>query len=614
MTPTGGILINYLYYLMMLKMYSVIDKGLYVWRKNHMNKSLITRLLAAALAVSASVYANSNDTNKTFLMPRSHGVNLAMEYANWSDTLHRKGDDRFGGNVQLSWFYRASTNDTELGKYFGIRNQNPIHFRYDNAPATAAAITGPTSNPTGNYPSAVKNHLELGYLLHSPLNLGTAESIATICLKPEQTSYGFVLDYHQNLEKLLDGLYFKIAVPIVYVKNDMHVSGAYCDGGDETQAKNLLNYLNGTYENPNVQAKLENALLGCSDSETGVADVYLKLGYDFVHDECYHAGINIGLTIPTGNEPKGKKVFEAIVGNGGHFGFGAGLDGAIKIWGEDNHTLRVVAAVDYRYLFEACEKRTLSIAGACDNECVTATCKNSKPVAGEGCKTTCNPCGTRSDVAITRALDTDMTRDCGTSCDTSDSCKTTASSCCGRNWSQYYLLGKVAGANTALIPAANILTQAVDVTPGSQIDAILALNYRCCGFLVDLGYDLFYREKESVKYKGTIPAGYYVAARNYTTAGAFRAPDAAGANGDAEIPTAAAPTAINKALELSNATVSTGPAATPSQLTHKVFASLGYRFEDMDTPVTLGLGGGYEFADRKALECWEIWLKAGINF
>ena len=278
-----------------------------------MNKSYLSRLLAAALAVTATVYADTNSTNKTFLMPRSHGVNLAMDYASWSDTLHTKGNDLFGGNVQLSWFYRASTNEKELGKYFGIRNKNIVHLRHEAA---------------SENPSTVNNDLEFGYLIHKKAATAVANSEATVCLKPEQTSYGFVLDYHQNLEKLLDGLYFKIAIPIVYVKNSMHVTVSKCSDGDETQVKNLADYLKGNFEDTasanNKQSKLTAAILGCSDSETGVADIPLKLGYDFVREEDYHAGINIGLTIPTGNEAKGVKLFEAIVGNGGHFGFGAG--------------------------------------------------------------------------------------------------------------------------------------------------------------------------------------------------------------------------------------------------------------------------------------------------
>lgn len=566
-----------------------------------MNKSLLTRFLAAALTVTAAVHADSGTTNKTFMMPRSHGVNLAMEYASWSDTLHNKGNDLFGGNVQLSFFYRASTNDKELGKYFGIRNGNKVALRFDAA---------------ANTPSTVNNDLDLGYLLHAAVGGKEDSTNVTVCLKPEQTSYGFVLDYHQNLEKLLDGLYFKIAVPIVYVKNNMHVTVSQCDTANAANAKDLKEYLAGTYENttdPNKQAKLTNALLGCSDSETGVADIPLKLGYDFVREEDYHAGINIGLTIPTGNEPKGTKVFEAIVGNGGHFGFGAGLDGSVKLWGEDNHTLRLVAAIDYRYLFESCEKRTLSIAGDCDDKCNTSTCKNPSPVAGSNCETSCaTPCGTSCGTTARSATD-DATRSCDTDCKTDDSCKTPCKTKCGRNWSQYYLLGKD-GVTGALVPAANVLTQSVNVTPGSQVDALIKLDYRCSGFLVDLGYNLFYKEEESVKTKCSIPAGYYVAARNFDTAGRFDKPTNAGTPGSAELTSAAPATADNLGKELSSATVATGPATTPSQLTHKVFGALGYRFEDLDTPVTVGVGGGYEFADRKALECWEIWVKAGVNF
>ncbi len=594
-----------------------------------MNNAL-KKLLTAALAVSTTAFAD--DTNKTFLMPRSHGVNLAMKYASWSDTLRNKGDDRFGGNAQVTWFYSASTNEGDLGRYFGIRNTNQVHLRYggwgDLNPDTNAN-PDVTANRTNNRdtPSKVDNHLDLGYLIHdnSKKAVTGTNSEVMVKLEPEQTSYGFVLDYHQNLEKLLDGLYFNIQIPIVYVKNDMHMRVFKCQDAADGLAEDVLKYFMGEYEGTagNKQEKLKFAKMGCcSDSTTGVADVELMIGYDFVNDECYHAGINIGLVIPTGNEPEAHNAFEAIVGNGNHFGFGAGLDGAVKLWGEDNHTLKLVGAVNYRYLFESCQKRTLGIAGKCENECTTGKCESCTAVAcpkKETCKTSCP----KTTTCKSPEMSTELTRDgggcmpssCKTDCKTTTDCKT-KNECCSRNLGQYHLLGKVG--STELTPAANITTQSVDVTPGSQLDAVLALQYRACSFLVDLGYNLFYKDEESVKFKGCIPENYYVASRAWNTTETFVANKASALTGDVSPVRNHAEVADEKSdtepVKLTNAQITTKPAETPSQLTHKIFGSLGYRFEDLDTPVTLAVGGGYEFAPREALEKWEIWVKAGINF
>jgi hypothetical protein len=83
-------------------------------------KKLLKSLFLFALVFS-SVKAS---TNKTFLLPRSHGVNLAMEYTTWNELLQMKDDDRFGAHFQATVFYQDSTDDDDLGRYFGVRGKN----------------------------------------------------------------------------------------------------------------------------------------------------------------------------------------------------------------------------------------------------------------------------------------------------------------------------------------------------------------------------------------------------------------------------------------------------------------------------------------------------------
>lgn len=490
-----------------------------------MNKAL-KGLLVAMLAVSATVQAH---TNKTFLLPRSHGVNLPMEISTFCELVHRKDADKFGANFQAVGFYSGTTNEKETGEYFGIlKDKETFSLKY----AAAGADIGS------------KDNIDLGLFIHR--QAGAAADGASITLKPSSETWGVRFDYHQDLEKLLKGLYLKVVVPVVHVENDMGLKVESTVAANKTA---LENFLKGTLTEAavgaaNSQKKLTNALIDGKNSTTGVADIDVVLGYNFVQKEKYHAGINLGFTIPTGDDADGKHAFEAIAGNGDHWAFGAGLCGGARVWGDHDHNVKIKACANYRYLFEGTEKRTLGIRENKESEAY--------------------------------------------------------------NWSHYVLLADLTKGNadqSSLVPAANVTTLNCDVTPGSQLDAVVAVAYNNGGIAVDFGYNVFWKDDEEVKlkkdqFKDNVWA---VAARNYETdRGA--APGAGGT------------TALLLA-HVNAENLSTKVAETPSQVTHKIFASLGYIFKNWECPLMAGLGGGYEFAgSNAALEKWEIWLKLGVGF
>ncbi len=496
-----------------------------------MNK-ILKGLLVAALAISANVQAH---TNKTFLMPRSHGVNLPMELATFNEVANRTSEDQFGGNFQATVFYNATADEHETGEYFGIKGKSSFNLQYGQ------------QTPVDLNAGFIIHHA--GRATNTDANTANAD-YATISLDPEQAAWGVRLDYYQNLDKLLKGLYFKIALPIVHVENDMELGvKGLASASAAADVADIKNYFKGNLERAvntaNVnQAKLTNAKIDGQRDRTGVADIDLVLGYKFLNKENYHVALNLGLTIPTGNESEGEFVFEPMIGNGDHFGFGGGLDASARVWGDDCHNLKINVVANYRYLFENDEKRTLGI----------------KDVTG-------------------------YTND----------------------WSQYTLLAKSTPAanirTLQFIPAANITTQNVDVTPGSQLDAIFALAYNNGGFCADLGYNLFWKDEEEVEIKSDPFGGNYSIVNptlDPTTNGNFAPTNGAHAIGGAAL--------TSKNLDKS-------VAETPSQVTHKIYGSLGYIFREWECPVMFGLMGGYEFAgENSALEKWEIGGKIGVGF
>jgi hypothetical protein len=495
-----------------------------------MNK-MLKSLLVAALALSAAhVKADGSHTNKTYLNARAQGVNAPMAWSTFGELVKHKGDDRFGASVAVTGFWQRSVDGKEQGSYFLANNKSTVDLQFANPTGAASTVAD----------------LDGGYVVHvrgAGAGLGAALNVS---LDPRQEVYGARLDYHQDLRKLLKGLYLHAELPVVHVENNVRLNvNSTNTGVAETVAEYFAGDVVNAGDASNKQEALKYGKVNGKQSETGVADIDLSLGYNFVHTKKYSAGVAVALTVPTGNESKGVYLFEPIVGNGKHLGLGGDLHAGATVWSSGERDVRLCGALKYRYLFENKAVRTLGLKD--------------------------------------------------------------------RNLGQYLLLGQtpngaagVAGA--ALVPAANVTTMSVDVTPGSQLEGAVSVAYNHGNFNFHLGYDMYFREAESLTRKGTLAANTFgIANRNFDTAAAFGNVLATSYDG-------ATPATI-AAGSLSNDSLDVAAAATPSQFTNSINGSAGYVFRQWDCPLMLGVGAQYEWANKNsALSTYGAWLKAGLGF
>ena len=244
-------------------------------------KKMLKGLLVAVLAVSSQ----SATTNKTFLMPRSQGVNLAMEYATYNELVQHNNGDFFGANFQVVPFYMESSDKSNIGKYFGINNKNVIKL------GTAAQVAANPATADFDYKTMIHD-----------VN-AQHDAAGTLTFEPELQAYGARIDYYQDLEKILDGLYLKIALPIVHVDNDMHMTIKDTTNRLNTNSPtNTYKYFDGTFGNGtpantaknqvNSQDILKYAKRTGSHSETSVADIDVILGYKLLEKDNYYVALN----------------------------------------------------------------------------------------------------------------------------------------------------------------------------------------------------------------------------------------------------------------------------------------------------------------------------------
>lgn len=503
-------------------------------------------------AASAKTYSD-----KTFLMPRDQITNLAMEYATWHKQIHREPDAQYNGTVQAIGFYQESTNKTDIGEYFG--------FKWICPNSSECAEVYEIKNEIGVANSDVENAskylFQPRFIIHDYANSDPEDGDlkANYKFEPYQEVYGAKLSYHQDLDKILSGLFFRFNSALVEVRNNMNLEciteSVKQDLPDVNPAKSVcfLDYLSGNVVNRsenNNQDPLRYAKIdGASHSASGIADIEAVLGYTLWHKKRSRIDLFGGLVIPTGKTPKGEFIFEPIHGNAHHWAVEVGLDSSFYLWQRENKSIELLIAAKYKYLFEGIEKRTLDFNWV-------------YPGTNE------------------------------------------------KNAALYYYLGAEVGGNKTF-PLANVLTQDIKVLPGSNLDAILAIACTVGGLTFDIGYNVFYKEEERVNLKTPWENDKYaVAAPEWDTNTAFDLTDPTKAYGGAGTVPATNP---NFAIQKDHLDYSS--IKSPYQVTHKVYGALGYDWYKSKYPVMIAVGGSYEYCERNAaLEGWAAWGKFGLSW
>lgn len=171
-----------------------------------------------------------------------------------------------------------------------------------------------------------------------------------------------------------------------------------------------------------------------------------------------------------------------------------------------------------------------------------------------------------------------------------------------RSWAHYYgLLGEEG--KYGVFPAANLLMRDVKVTPGVYFDGFINYSLFHRNRVFSVGYNLFAKESESVKVRSWTNNKYALASPLYDTATPFTI--------------VANPSSTDDNLEgpIQRNMLDASVAETPATMTHKVYAMASFVVDSLRIPVTVGIGGAYEFAQNNAApEGYELFMKVGASF
>lgn len=392
-----------------------------------------------------------------------------------------------------------------------------------------------------------------------------APFVSNICFNARASEFGLGLHYLQGFcfnDDRSKFWYVDISTPITHVNSELLLTESVVTtgGGVDAFASTSTSVANMTQAFRQAAwcfGKIDSC---ASHGLTRLADIEAKLGYQWVYSDAAQMASYFGIVIPTGNKAKSEYLFEPIVGNGKHWGVMFGSQGGFNVWNScnDKYHLQFSFYTNAEYLFQNKQMRSFDLKG--------------KP------------------------------------------------------WSRYLAVYADEAAATAaaalpanvqanLTPGINVFTQHVKVQPRFQYNLTTMWTLSSdCGFLGELGYNLYAREKECVKLDCSWATGPAIPAianqgntnpvRNITGNDILNTEVTS-------IPLEAYTESLILASDLD-----LDSAAHPAILSNTVYGSLGYQWADMCNPLHMNIGGSYEWAgkDFAVMNRWTLWGKFGVSF
>lgn len=488
-------------------------------------------------------------SGKTFFFNRPLFQSYRPElWAGFRNDVMMQAADGSGGALDIVVYGGQSTKGSGLAQYFLPNCKNVLSVKEnittDNLADLAAENFG-IITANGNFESVITfcaKHTEAGVGLH--------------------WKQGFAFTEESNSCAENQWWYLDIDLPITYVKNQFTISETVINDGGGV---NTAVAASGIPVSPDMTAGMMQGdwLFGkvsncCNLSKTGIADMEIKLGRQFVYnDTCLLAGY-FGVLVPTGNSPCSQFVFEPVIGHGKHVGVIWGAEGGYLLGSNCDRKWEfwLDYAAQCMFLFQHCEIRSFDL-------------KNrpwSRYILMYANQTQALQANQATDANIVKFLST---------------------------------------------PGINLLTQCVQVTPGFQTNSTVSLVFQHqCGFEGEVGWNAFYRSAECVNLNWkTGPAIKAVDGDGATNP----VLDISDTPLLADI---SVPFADYNASLIEQSDIDIQSAAHPNIIVQLLYTQLGYRWEDRCNPIHFGAGVSYEFAMKNfaVMNRWTLWGKFTVAF
>ncbi len=323
-----------------------------------------------------------------------------------------------------------------------------------------------------------------------------------------------------------------------------------------------------------VTQGLKYGLIDSPPTLSGFAEAQIAIGWNFINTPLGHAGLNLRGSIPGGTRSKAVYMFEPIIGNGHHAELGVGFTSHALLWEKDgNQEITIFCDINMTHLFGSRQTRSFDLINPADPD----------NLEYQGF-------GTR------------------------------------------YILAKIfnGGVYTnTLTPVIDITTLECDVSVAIQVDAVIMASYEYCGYVVDLGYNGWFRSREMISNRDAIPSNTYalkgIQPVSPAPAGTLATQSTATIFGN-EYTDQAAVADPSPPVYFNDSQIDESSAEATRGFTNKLFGNFGYTWDDCVHWVApfLGIGGEVEFeglnprheikANKNSISQWGVWIKGGFGF
>ncbi len=460
-------------------------------------------------------------------------------------------DCGWGGALQVVPFGGRTTSNTSkrLARYFMFNQKSEL---------TVASDGVNNVDPNEGINRDI-NPLNFNVAFVTP-GSDDADYQSLLSFRPRQSIVGAGFDYIQYFgwgdccERKWWG---EISFPVVRVRNDVRLTETVSVASGAVPAPGTAPSIAAAFTGqfPFSGDAADVWLYGKIDgrqSKNGVADVELKIGYEYIRNECSYLYSYLGVLAPTGRKPTAEFVFEPTIGENRHVGLLSGGSAGYEIWTGCGKSLWLDCDVALRYLFRNTQTRSFDL--------------YNRPWS--------------------------------------------------RYLPVYLTPEDAALGPDGITSGINLFTQRMRVRPGYQMDLNFGFVYSSdCGFQAEVGYNIWARQSEKLQLStpwvvssavANIAGGPAVDEINrISNIGADFG--AAGINITAV--NAAAP---NSLYLIQPGDLNLNSAACPATLTQIVYGTLGYNV-NWCWPVSFAVGGSYEWSRiNTALTRWTAWGKFGI--